>query len=263
MTTAPHVTNFDLDGRVAIITGAAKGQGRAAATLFAENGARLALTDIDADALEETADLVRGTGGEVITSLGDIGQPETIDAAATAAVQAFGGIDILHNNAGIVHLMPLEEQTVDQIDRLMRVNCVAQILTIQRVVPEMRKRGAGSIINVSSITALLAFPEMAAYAASKAGVVGLTRAVACEVAPAIRCNAICPGNVDTPMLQAHLEGATEEGRREMIENFTARQLLKRLADPREIAELALFLASDRSSFMTGQIVSIDGGWTAW
>ena len=104
---------------------------------------------------------------------------------------------------------------------------------------------------------------MAAYAASKAGVVGLTRAVACEVAPAIRCNAICPGNVDTPMLNAHLEGKTAEEREAMIESFTARQLLKRMADPREIAQSVAFLASDASSFMTGQIVSIDGGWTAW
>jgi NAD(P)-dependent dehydrogenase (short-subunit alcohol dehydrogenase family) len=253
----------DLDGKVVVITGAATGQGRAAALLFTEQGARLALTDIDGIELSQTAALVKEIGGEVITDVGDIAQPETIDRLATATVERYGGIDVLHNNAGIVDLMPLAEQTVGQIDRLMQVNCVAQIHTIQRVVPEMQARGAGSIINVSSITALLAYPHMAAYAASKAGVVGLTRAVACEVAPAIRCNAICPGNVDTPMLRAHLDGKTDEEQAAMIESFTARQLLKRMADPGEIAQLVVFLASDASSFMTGQIVSIDGGWTAW
>lgn len=253
----------DLADKVAVITGAADGQGRAAALLFAEHGARLALVDIDGPALEETSALLAGAGAEFVTHVGDIAEPETIDQTATLAVERFGGIDVLHNNAGIVDLMPLQEQTVAQIDRLMRVNCVAQILTIQRVAPEMQARGGGSIVNVSSITALLAFPQMAAYAASKAGVVGLTRAVACELAPAIRVNAICPGNVDTPMLRRHLEGKSAAEREAMIEGFTARQLLKRLADPREIAELALFLASDRSSFMTGEIVSIDAGWTAW
>lgn len=262
MITDTQVTG-DLANKVAIITGAAKGQGRAASLLFAEHGARLALVDIDAPALEETAELLSQAGAEFVTYAGDIAEPETIDRTARLATERFGGIDVLHNNAGIVDLMPLQEQTVAQIDRLMRVNCVAHILTIQRVAPEMQARGGGSIINVSSITALLAFPQMAAYAASKAAVVGLTRAVACELAPAIRVNAICPGNVDTPMLRAHLEGKSPAERDQMIEGFTARQLLKRLADPREIAELALFLASDRSSFMTGQIVSIDAGWTAW
>lgn len=255
--------DYALTDKLVVITGAATGQGRAAAELFAAEGAHLALTDIAPADLAETVRLTEGAGAQVVSCVGDIGDPGTIDELASIAVERFGGIDVLHNNAGIVELTPLSEQTVDQINRLMRVNCVAQILTIQRVVPEMRARGGGSIINVSSITALLAYPNMAAYVASKAGVVGLTRAVACEVAPDIRVNAICPGNVDTPMLQGHLVDKNDDERAAIVESFTARQLLKRFGDPKEIAQLVLFLASDVSSFMTGQIVSIDGGWTAW
>jgi NAD(P)-dependent dehydrogenase (short-subunit alcohol dehydrogenase family) len=247
--------------KVAVVTGAGSGIGRASAIRLAENGARLAITDIDAEELEATASAVQATGASVVQVAGDIVDPATIDELASAALDSFGRIDVLDNNVGVVVVKRLEEHTVADFDRLMHVNCWSYLLTTQRIAPEMRKVGGGSIINISSVGGLVALPMVAAYCASKAAVIGLTRSIAYELAPEIRCNVICPGGVRTPMSDAHIAGFGD--RDEALRLTTGRQLQKRFAEPDEIAEAVVFLASDESSFMTAAVVPVEAGHTAW
>jgi len=250
-----------LDNKVAVVTGAASGIGRATAVRLAEHGARLAITDVDAGALGAAATAVQEAGAPVVSVAGDIVDPATIDELSSAALDAFGRIDVLDNNVGIVVAKPLAEHTVDDFDRVMHVNCWSYLVATQRIVPEMRKTGGGSIINVSSIGGLVALPNVGVYCASKAAVIGLTRSIAYEYAPEIRCNAICPGGVETPMSTAHI--ASMPDRDEALRLTTGRQLQHRFADPREIAEAVVFLASDESSFMTGATMPVEAGHSAW
>ena len=250
----------DLSGKVALITGAGSGIGRAAAVRFAAAGARVGITDVDVAALDETAALVADDDA-VLSVAGDIVDPATMDTLAATAAERFGRVDALFNNVGILIMKSLLDTTPDDFDRLMHVNCLSQLIAIQRVVPEMRRSGGGSIINVSSVGGLVALPNVSAYCPSKSAVIGLTRAAAAEFAPEIRCNAICPGGVSTPMSDKHL--ASFEDKEAAMKLLTGRQLIKRYARPEEIANVAVFLASDEASFMTGAVVPVEAGHTAW
>jgi dihydroanticapsin dehydrogenase len=253
-----------LEDKIAVITGAASGQGRAAAIRFVEEGASIGITDLDAAGLEETATLAREKGDRVVTGVGDITDPATIDAVISKAVSEFGGLNVLYNNAGRMVGRKLEETTKEDFDSLMAVNCYAQLIAIQRAVPELRKAGSGSIVNISSISGEAAFPQVPAYAASKAASIGLTKGVAVELgADKIRCNVILPGAVDTPMAKRMADSFDDPDA--VYEGFKhpERQILRRMAEPVEIANVALFLASDESSFMTGAVVPVEGGWLAW
>ncbi len=249
----------DLAGKVALITGAGSGIGRAAAVRFAAAGARVGITDVDAAALDETAALVADDA--VLSVTGDIVNPATADELVTKAAERFGRVDALFNNVGILIMKSLLDTTIGDFDQLMHVNCLSQLIAIQRVVPEMRRSGGGSIINVSSVGGLVALPNVSAYCPSKSAVIGLTRAAAAEFAPEIRCNAICPGGVSTPMSDKHL--ASFEDKDAAMKLLTGRQLIKRYARPEEIANVAAFLASDEASFMTGAVVPVEAGHTAW
>ncbi|MDX6392255.1 MAG: hypothetical protein QOJ73_3318 [Streptosporangiaceae bacterium] len=250
----------DLSGKVALVTGAGSGIGRAAAVRFAAAGARVGITDVDAAALDETAALVADDDA-VLSVTGDIVDPATADELVTKAAERFGRVDALFNNVGILIMKSLLDTTIDDFDQLMHVNCLSQLIAIQRVVPEMRRSGGGSIINVSSVGGLVALPNVSAYCPSKSAVIGLTRAAAAEFAPEIRCNAICPGGVSTPMSDKHL--ASFDDKEAAMKLLTGRQLFKRYARPEEIANVAVFLASDEASFMTGAVVPVEAGHTAW
>jgi NAD(P)-dependent dehydrogenase (short-subunit alcohol dehydrogenase family) len=256
----------DLAGKVVLITGAGSGIGRAAAGLFAAAGAQVGLTDVDQDGLAGTVALL--PDGAAATAVGDITDPATIDELTTAAVARFGRVDALFNNVGILIMKSLLDTTIGDFDRLMHVNCLSYLIAMQRVVPEMRRKGAGevgggsgSIINVSSVGGLVALPNVSAYCPSKSAVIGLTRAAAAEFAPEVRVNAICPGGVSTPMSAAHLESFDDQ--EAAMKQLTGRQLIKRYARPEEIAAVAVFLASDQASFMTGAVVPVEAGHTAW
>jgi NAD(P)-dependent dehydrogenase (short-subunit alcohol dehydrogenase family) len=250
-----------LTDKVALITGAGSGIGRAGALRFAAAGARVGITDLDPDLLAETAALVAAAGGEVVTATGDIVDPATMAELVAAADERFGRVDALFNNVGILILKPLAETTPEEFDKLMHVNCLSQLIGIQKAAPVMRRGGGGSIINVASVGGLVALPNVSAYCPSKSAVIGLTRAAACEYAPDIRVNVICPGGVDTPMARRHLDSF--EDKEAAIRLLTGRQLIKRYARPEEIANVAVFLASDGASFMTGAVVPVEAGHTAW
>jgi NAD(P)-dependent dehydrogenase (short-subunit alcohol dehydrogenase family) len=255
----------DLTGKVALITGAGSGIGRAAAARFTAAGARVGLTDIDEKGLAETA--AELPDDAVVSVAGDVVDPATMDELTTAVVARFGRVDALFNNVGILIMKSLLDTTAADFDQLMHVNCLSQLIAMQRVVPEMRRRkggeeaGRGSVINVSSVGGLVALPNVSAYCPSKSAVIGLTRAAAAEFAPDVRVNAICPGGVSTPMSDAHLESFDDK--EAAMRLLTGRQLIKRYARPDEIASVAVFLASDEASFMTGAVVPVEAGHTAW
>lgn len=250
-------------GKNVLITGAGGGVGRATALQLTLQGARLALTDLDSAALDETARLVSAAGGSAVTHVADLEIPEQLEHFANAALDQLGGIDVLCNVAGILAEGAIESASRESFDRIMHVNCFSQLHLIQKTLPALRQSQRASIVNVASVGGMLALPSMTMYCASKAAVLGLTRAVAAELAPAIRCNAICPGGIDSPMAQGLLAKFSAAERELLLPKLIGRQLIKRFAHPEEIAHLIVFLASDESSFLTGAVLPIDGGQTAW
>jgi 3alpha(or 20beta)-hydroxysteroid dehydrogenase len=188
----------------------------------------------------------------------DEGVPKELVAIAEAT---FGHVDALVNNVGIVILKSLEETTRADFDRMMSVNCYTHLAAIQAAVPAMRRAGAGSIVNVASVGALVALPNVSVYGPSKSAVLGLTRAAAAEFAPDIRVNAVCPGGIATEMSRIHMESF--EDKEAATKKLTGRQMIPRYAQPEEIASVIVFLASDESSFMTGASVAAEGGHSAW
>lgn len=248
---------MQLAGKVAIITGASSGIGRAAAKLFARHGANLVLTARRQAELEQlAADITAGGHGRVFTVAGDITDAALARELVDAAVSRFGGLDIAFNNAGTLgELAAVPDLTLDAWQHTLHTNLTSAFLCAQAQIPALLARGGGSVIFTSTFVGhAVGMPGMAAYAASKAGLVGLVQVIAAEQgALGIRANALLPGGTDTPMgrsvmsspeAQAHVEGL---------------HALKRLARPEEIAEAALFLASDASSFMTGSAMVVDGG----
>lgn len=250
-----------LSGKVALVTGAASGIGRESAMRMAGEGAMLAVTDINDTGLHETVESIEKAGGQAVAVHGDVVDPSTAEGLVAAAVESFGGVDVLLNNVGIQYSRPLLESTVEEFDHVMHVNVLSYLLMIQRCAAPMSARGGGSIINIASIGGLVALPRVGVYNASKSAVIGLTRSAAAELAPDIRCNAICPGGVATPMAKEHLDAFPDK--EAGIAQLTGRQLIKRYAEPIEIANVVVFLASDESSFMTGAVVPVEAGHSAW
>jgi 2-keto-3-deoxy-L-fuconate dehydrogenase len=240
----------DISGKTCLITAAAQGIGRASALAFAAAGARVIATDINAEHL-------RTLDGEpgIETRILDVLSAEAI----STAVADIGRIDILFNCAGVVHGGTILECTDGDIDFALNLNLKAQMRAIQAVLPGMIERGDGSIINMSSVaSSVTGVPNRFAYSASKAAVIGLTKSVAADfVGKGIRCNAICPGTVDSPSLQDRLRATGDyEAARAA---FIARQPIGRIGTPEEIADLAVYIAG--ATYTTGQIHIIDGGWT--
>jgi NAD(P)-dependent dehydrogenase (short-subunit alcohol dehydrogenase family) len=248
-----------LEGKVAVITGAASGIGRATARLFAAEGARVALGDWQAGPLEALAGEIRDGGGQVVARPADVSRRDEAQALVRAAADAFGGLDVAVNNAGIgLYNTTLEATAEDDWDRIMAVNLKGVYLVSQAAIPLLRARGGGSIVNVASVHAVATQEGIAAYAASKGGVLALTRAMAMDLArDAIRVNAVLPGAVDTPLFRSAL--AQERKTAEELGFSFDQRTVGRVAQPEELARAMLFLASDAASFVTGAPLVVDGG----
>jgi 3-oxoacyl-[acyl-carrier protein] reductase len=247
-----------LANKIALITGAGSGIGRVASLLFASEGARVACADIDEKAAQETAKMIESAGGTAFAFKVDVSKGADVQAMMAAAVGKLGAPNVVFNNAGIEGKKGfIAEMAEEDFDRVISINLRGVWLVMKYVLPHMIKNGGGSIINAGSVAALVGFREAGHYCAAKAGVVALTRVAALEYGRYnIRVNAICPGTIDTPMLdRVKGEGGLNE---RIIKRFT---VLGRLGKPDEIAKMALFLASDDSSFATGAPFIVDGGWT--
>ena len=248
-------------GKVAIVTGAASGIGEASALRLSEEGAIVICADIDGIEAEATAELIRQSGGSSKSAKIDISNDKQCELLVAGVVTEFGSVDILVNNAGVNLPGVFHEVSNETIDRTLDVNVKGAMYLSRASIPHMLRAGNGSIINMSSVNGLVSEPFLTIYSASKGAVVMLTKGIALDYAKSgIRCNAICPGWVDTPINYAHAD--LLGGLDHVYSNIGVFQPIGRPGTPREIAHLVLFLASDEASFITGAIISADGGMTA-
>jgi NAD(P)-dependent dehydrogenase (short-subunit alcohol dehydrogenase family) len=249
-----------LANKVAVITGAASGMGQAASLLFAQEGASVVVVDLNIEAAEETVKSIRAAGGKAIAVETDVADEASVQAMVASAVEAFGRIDVLYNNAGI---MPNDDGSVTDIteatwDRVMDVNIKSAFLCSKYTIPVMLKQRRGSIINVASFVAFMGCTvPQDAYTTSKGGMLALTKSLAVQYGPhGIRCNAICPGPIETPLLRALW--TSEEARNLRLNRIP----LGRFGEAKDIVYMALYLASDESSWTTGAWLVVDGGITS-
>ncbi len=258
-----------LRAKVAIVTGAGSGLGRASSLAFAAAGARVVCADLDAASADETAAKIEAMGGTALGIGLDASSPDDNDRVVAEAQARFERIDVLLANAGVPSAGSLTDVDFDHWQRVLAVNLTGVWLANKAVIPVMQAQGGGSIINQASITALVGFSGVAAYSAAKGGVVSLTRQAAVEYAEdGVRVNAICPGTIVTPLVtETYVQRGGVDGRQRMslddaLAASASRYPTKRLGEVEDVANLAVFLASDESKWMTGAVLPVDGGYTA-
>ena len=244
---------FRLDGRVALVTGGASGIGEATCRLFASAGASVLIMDFDRDRAEKLSAELPGSSALVC----DI----TDESAVLGSFQLFQKLDILVNNAGIGMVGGIEETSLEDLRRLMRVNVEGMFMVTRAAIP-LLIASHGSIVNIASVAGLIGIRKRFAYCTTKGAVVAMTRQIAVDYPTQLRINCICPGTVDTPFVEGYLEKYHQHEKEKVRAELNQRQPIGRLGRPDEVASLALYLASDAAAFVQGSVVTIDGGWTA-
>jgi NAD(P)-dependent dehydrogenase (short-subunit alcohol dehydrogenase family) len=255
-----------MEKKVAVITGAATGIGKACAMLFVENGYVVSLLDINKDELKRTCEVISTESTDYLSQICDVSNESDVRSCIQKTIDTFGRIDVLVNNAGIVLVKPFDEIKLEDFNRVMNVNLGGNFLLCKYILPIMKKQKSGSIVNLASVSGHVGQTEHVVYGATKGGILALTRALAWEVSPwNIRVNSISPGSVDTPMLRSDIQLESDrlgipfdEVKREREKE----QAFDRWAEPKEIAEAVFFLASDKASFITGTDLLVDCGWVA-
>jgi NAD(P)-dependent dehydrogenase (short-subunit alcohol dehydrogenase family) len=250
-----------LEGKSALITGGGGGIGRATALAFAREGARVAVADLNVEAARETVALVNAAGGQAISLSGDVTKDSDVRSMIEAVISTYGRLDCAFNNAGIAGWQvdaggkKTAEWSEEAFDRMIAVNLKSVWLCMRYELPQMQAQGGGVIVNTGSIAGLVGLPTSSAYVAAKHGVLGLTKTAALEYAEAnIRVNAVCPGYIETRM--------TEETMRRRGDAILAQVPMRRLGNPEEIAEMVVWLSSERASYVSGAAYNVDGGWMA-
>lgn len=244
-----------LENKVAIITGAGSGFGRATATLYAEHGAKVVVVDYNEETAQQTATAIKENGGEAISVRADVSNESDVKNFIQTAIDTYGQIDILFNNAGIYAPGTVEETSMDDWNRSLNVNITALFLASKYAMPYLKETN-GNIINTASAGGIIGFPDAISYATTKGAVISFTRAMAVDYAEAgVRINAICPGTGVTGMTKDLLEID------EVYQGFVAPIPMKRLGEANDVANAALFLGSNLSSYITGHALPVDGGWT--
>jgi NAD(P)-dependent dehydrogenase (short-subunit alcohol dehydrogenase family) len=255
---------MDFDGKVALITGAGNGIGRAAAVGFAERGAKVVVVDRDQAAGEATAGILRQKGAEATFVAADVTRSAEVQNYVKVALERYGSIDCFYNNAGIEgSVAPTHQYDEDMFDRVMAVNVKGVFLGLRHVLPVMLKQGSGSVVNTASVAGLVASPGMSAYVASKHAVIGLTKTAAGEVARAgVRVNCVCPGPIDTRMIHALESMLSPDDPGSVGNRYQANIPIGRYGTAEEVANLVIFLSSSLASNITGAQYVVDGGRTA-
>jgi NAD(P)-dependent dehydrogenase (short-subunit alcohol dehydrogenase family) len=255
----------EFEGRVALVTGGAQGIGKGIAEGFAREGAGVGIADIDADAAGRLAAAIVDAGGRAVATIGDVSKAADAERMVAETIAGLGRLDVLVNNAGI---QPVDwyyrvEETPEEVwDRILGVNLKGTFLMSKYAIPEIRASGGGAVVNIASVQGLQSMPRVPSYAASKGGMLSLTRNMALDYArEGIRVNAVCPGTIDSEMVRtaARAEGGDID---ENLRRYGAFHPIGRLGVPADIAEAVLFLASEKASFITGEQLSVDGGFMA-
>ena len=250
-----------LDGRVAVVTGAGSGIGRACALSLAHAGASVVVNDVDVAAADETVAAVVAGAGSAVANRGDVRRLPDVRALVEAATSTYGRLDVMVANAAISTYVELESMTTDEIDLVLDTNLRGALLCAQQSVPPMRAGGGGSIVFVSSVQAFETLPGCVPYAAAKAGLVAAARALAVEVGrDGIRVNAVAPGTIDTPMLRRDLTGMNRDEAATFFQRVGEANALGRVGESHEVAACVTFLAADTSSYVTGSTLVVDGGY---